>query len=124
MPAFDNYHCPRSRIENRHIAHFADDDHEVRFCTQLNGKPSWFVPFNRRCNDGAGSPPNPDGLKTDDLRKEIVTPRGLAEIIENKARIVEKKDPKSGKMERDPIFPRDHQPALREFIGCGKKVIM
>ena len=53
----------------RCMAHFAVDDHEVRFCTHLKGKASWFLPFNQGWNDGAGNPPNPDGLKTDYLWK-------------------------------------------------------
>ena len=47
----------------------------MRFCTQLKGKASWFLPFNQGWNDGAGNPPNPDGLKTDYLWKRILTPR-------------------------------------------------
>ena len=58
------------------MVHFAVDDQEVRFCTQLKGKASWFLPFNQGWNDGAGNPPNPDGLKTDYLWKRILTPRG------------------------------------------------
>ena len=53
----------------RCIVHLAVDDSEVRLCTQLTGKGSWFLPFNKGWNDGAGNPPNPDGLKTDYLWK-------------------------------------------------------
>ena len=53
----------------RCVVHFAVDDAEVRFCTHLKGKASWFLPFNEDWNDGAGNPPNPDGLKTDYLWK-------------------------------------------------------
>ena len=60
----------------RCIVHFAVDDHEVRFCTHLKGKASWFLPFNQGWNDGAGNPPNPDGLKTDYLWKRILTRDG------------------------------------------------
>lgn len=67
----------------RCIAHFAVDDAEVRFCTHLKGKESWFLPFNRGWNDGAGNPPNPGGLKTDYLWKRILTKDGLTEIQEN-----------------------------------------
>src|SRR3954469_4829510 len=56
----------------RCIAHFAVDDQEVRFCTELKGKRSWFLPFNRGWNDGAGNAPNPGGLKTDYLWKQIL----------------------------------------------------
>jgi len=48
----------------RCIVHFAVDDNEVRMCTELKGQKSWFLPFNKGYNDGAGNPPNPDGMKT------------------------------------------------------------
>ncbi len=44
----------------RCIAHFAVDDQEVRFCTELKDNASWFLPFNKGYNDGAENPPNPD----------------------------------------------------------------
>ena len=62
----------------RCIAHFAVDDSEVRFCTQLKGKASWFLPFNKGWNDGAGNPPNPDGLKTDYLWKQVLDSRAAS----------------------------------------------
>jgi type I restriction enzyme R subunit len=67
--------------------HFAVDDSEVRMCTELKGKASWFLPFNKGHNDGAGNPPDPAGLKTDYLWKEILTPLGLTNILENYAQI-------------------------------------
>ncbi len=76
----------------RCVVHFAVDDHEVRFCTHLKGKASWFLPFNQGWNDGAGNPPNPDGLKTDYLWKRILTREGLTDILENYAQVVETKD--------------------------------
>jgi type I restriction enzyme, R subunit len=51
--------------------HFAVDDHEVRMCTELKGKESWFLPFNKGWNEGAGNPPNPDGIETDYLWKQV-----------------------------------------------------
>ena len=79
--------------------HFAVDDSEVRICTELKGKASWFLPFNKGWNDGAGNPPNPHGLKTDYLWKEILTPPGLTDILENYAQIVEEKDRRHGQEE-------------------------
>ena len=64
--------------------HFAVDDSEVEMCTELASKRSWFLPFNKGYNDGAGNPPNPRGLKTDYLWKEVLTPAGLTDILENK----------------------------------------
>ena len=93
----------------RCLAHFAVDDHEVQFCTQLQGKASWFLPFNRGWNDGKGNPPNPDGLKTDYLWKQVLTRGGLTDIIENYAQLVETKDDKTGHKRRAQIWPRYHQ---------------
>ena len=93
----------------RCLAHFAVDDHEVQFCTQLQGKASWFLPFNRGWNDGKGNPPNPDGLKTDYLWKQVLTRGGLTDIIENYAQLVEAKDDKTGHKRRAQIWPRYHQ---------------
>ncbi|MFZ2493482.1 MAG: type I restriction endonuclease subunit R [Thermoanaerobaculia bacterium] len=105
----------------RCILHCAVDDHEVRFCTHLKGKGSWFLPFNKGWNDGAGNPPNPNGLKTDYLWKETLTPRGLTEIIENYAQVVEKKDPKTGRVNREQIFPRYHQlDVVRKLLSAAK----
>lgn len=93
----------------RCLVHFAVDDAEVRFCTELKGKASWFLPFNKGWNDGAGNPPNEYGLKTDYLWKQVLTRSGLTGIIENYAQIVEEKDERTGRVKRTQIFPRYHQ---------------
>lgn len=102
---------PREKLFEfgRCIVHFAVDDHEVRFCTHLKGKASWFLPFNLGWNDGAGNPPNPNGLKTDYLWKRLLTIDSLTNIIENYAQIVESKDEKTGRKKRTQIWPRYHQ---------------
>jgi type I restriction enzyme R subunit len=93
----------------RCMVHFAVDDAEAWMCTKLDGKASWFLPFNQGWKDGAGNPPNPDGLKTAYLWERILAPSSLANIIENYAQIVERKDEKTGKKKREQIFPRYHQ---------------
>ncbi len=113
------------------LAHFAVDDQEVQFCTQIAGKHSWFLPFNKGYNDGAGNPPNPDGIKTDYLWREILTKDGLADILENYAQLVERKDKKTGKVKRDLIFPRYHQrDVVRKLLadcraqGAGQRYLI
>lgn len=124
---------PRERLfeMGRCVAHLAVDDQETRFCTQLKGKASWFLPFNKGYNDGAGNPPNPEGLKTDYLWKEVLTPEGLTDILENYAQIVEVKNEKTGKKKREQIFPRYHQlDVVRKLLndaearGVGKKYLI
>jgi type I restriction enzyme, R subunit len=106
----------------RCIVHLAVDEHEVRFCTHLKAKASWFLPFNQGWNHGAGNPPNPDGLKTDYLWKRVLTPRGLTDILENYAQVVEFKDEKTGKKRRVQIFPRYHQlDAVRKLLSAAER---
>lgn len=102
---------PREKLFEfgRCVVHFAVDDAEVRMCTELRGRGSWFLPFNKGWNDGAGNPPNPDGLRTDYLWKEVLTPHGLTNILENYAQIVEEKHAKTGRKKRRQVFPRCHQ---------------
>ncbi len=102
---------PRERLFElgRCVAHFAVDEAEVHFCTGLNGKASWFLPFNRGWNDGAGNPPNVRGIKTDYLWREVLARERLTHILENYAQLVESKDEKTGKKKRSQIWPRYHQ---------------
>ncbi len=113
---------PRERLFEfgRCVAHFAVDDHEVRFCTHLKGKRSWFLPFNQGWHDGAGNPPNPQGLKTDYLWQRFLTPASLTNILENYTQIVETKDERTGKKSRMQIWPRYHQlDVVRKLLAAA-----
>ena len=114
----------------RCIVHFAVDDQEVRMCAHLKGKNSWFLPFNKGWNDGAGNPPNPHGLKTDYLWKEVLQKDSLTNIIENYAQRVEEKIERKGKKYKQ-IFPRYHQlDVVRKLLidvkkyGVGKRYLI
>ena len=106
----------------RCTVHFAVDDQEAQFCTKLAGKASVFLPFNKgRDDDGAGNPVNPNGLKTDYLWQEALTPASLTDIIENYAQ----------KVGRDQIWPRYHQlQVVRSLLqdaasnGTGKRYLI
>lgn len=105
----------------RCIVHLAVDDTEVRFCTHLTGKSAWFLPFNQGWNSGAGNPPNPQGLKTDYLWKQVLARESLANIIENFAQVVEEEDER-GRKKRKQVFPRFHQlRTVRALLrGCSE----
>ncbi|HZL05236.1 MAG TPA: type I restriction endonuclease, partial [Coriobacteriia bacterium] len=115
----------------RCIAHLAVDDHRVKFCTHLKGKASWFLPFDQGWNDGAGNPPNPDGLATDYLWRRILEPSSLANVIENYAQVVTVKSPKTGKKTSAQVFPRYHQlDVVRRLLadveanGAGRRYLV
>ena len=101
----------------RCMVHFAVDDARIKFCTKLDGKSSWFLPFDKGYNDGAGNPPNPDGLMTDYLWKDILTKLKLSRIIENYAQVVVEEDPETKKKSVKQIFPRYHQ------LDCVEKLL-
>src|SRR5712664_3794699 len=124
---------PRERLFEfgRCVVHFAVDESAVQMCTELKGKASWFLPFNKGYNDGAGNPTNPNGLKTDYLWKALLTPAGLTNILENYAQVVEEKDPRTGRKKRRQVWPRYHQlGVVREALadvrahGAGKRYLI
>ena len=105
----------------RCVTHFAVDENEVQFCTHLRGKASWFLPFNRGWNDGAGNPPNPNGLKADYLWREVLTRTSLTNVLENYAQVVASRNQKTGKTKRVQIWPRYHQlDAVRELLAHAR----
>ena len=124
---------PREKLFElgRCVAHFAVDESEVRFCTHLKGKASWFLPFNRGWNDGASNPPNPSGIKTDYLWSEVLAHESLANILENYAQVVDAKDEKTGKKKRKQIWPRYQQlDVVRRLLadaaahGAGRRYLI
>ena len=105
----------------RCAAHMAVDENKVRFCAELAGQKSVFLPFDQGHDGGAGNPPNPQGLRTDYLWQETLTPDSLTGIIENYAQQVGKKQ----------IWPRYHQlEVVRQILrdvsihGAGRRYLI
>lgn len=121
--------------KKRCVVHFAVDDQQVWMCTALAGKDSWFLPFNRGVNGGAGNPVVENDTMTSYLWKDILTKPTLSNIIENFAQVIvsKEKDMKTGKI-RDKekvIWPRYHQlDAVRTLVkqtqkyGVGKRFLI
>lgn len=121
--------------KKRCAVHFAVDDLQVWMCTALAGKDSWFLPFNRGVNGGAGNPVVENDTMTSYLWKDILTKPTLSNIIENFAQVIvsKEKDKKTGKI-RDKekvIWPRYHQlDAVRTLVkqtqkcGVGKRFLI
>ncbi|MBK7227016.1 MAG: type I restriction endonuclease subunit R [Saprospiraceae bacterium] len=121
----------------RLMVNFAVDTEEIWMCTQLKKEKSYFLPFNKGYNNGAGNPPK-DGIKTDYLWKEILTKNNLTDIVQNFCQMItEDKDyiDEKGKIktrkEKKLIFPRYHQLlAVRNLLadaqenGSGQKYLI
>ena len=116
-------------LKKRCAAHFALDDDEIMMCAELSGKASWFLPFNKGVNGGAGNPVNPNGVRTSYLWEDILGKRSLSDILENYAQVVKKKkrvkDKKTGKkkdVEKEQVvWPRYHQlDAVRSMLSATR----
>ena len=106
----------------RCAVHFAVDDDDIKMCTWLCGKGSWFLPFNKGLNGGAGNPVNPNGVRTAYLWEEILAKESLSDIIENYAQVVKKKDEKTGTEKTSVVWPRYHQlDGVRRLLAATRQ---
>ena len=103
----------------RCVVHFAVDTDEAYMTTKLDGKNTFFLPFNKGNKHGKGNPELPAGAtghRTNYLWDEVFTRESLANIIQHFVRLDGKK--------KDPIqtktlfFPRYHQlDVVRKIIA-------
>lgn len=137
---YKNDRDPNDKIFNfaRCFVHFASDTDLVYMTTELKGKKTIFLPFNKGLNDGtpfppfgAGNPVNPTGLKTSYLWEDILSKSSLANIIEKFVQVVKEKDENSKKPKSKLFFPRYHQlTVVRKLLkdakknGVGKKYLI
>ena len=100
---------------DRCVCHFSVDNDKVNMTTKLDGKDTFFLPFNKTLNN---SETESDGFKVDYLWKEILTPTSILDIIENFVLVTKTSDfiwsdEKRKVVETKPkpvlIFPRYHQ---------------
>jgi len=84
---------------NRAVVHFAVSNDEVWMTTRLVGDDTYFLPFNRGDDGGAGNPLNPNGSKTSYLWERVLQREAWLNILH---RFVLFEDDRI-------IFPRFHQ---------------
>lgn len=111
--------------KKRCAVHFAVDDQQVWMCTALAGKDSWFLPFNRGVNGGAGNPIVEKDTMTSYLWKDVFTKATLSNIIENFAQVIVSKEKdkasKQMKIKEVVIWPRYHQlDVVRSLVAHTK----
>lgn len=113
----------------RLIVNFAVDTEEVWMTTHLKREKTYFIPFNKGYNNGAGNPVNTSGIKTDYLWKEILTKDSITDIIQNYCQLIteekehlDEKGKVKTKKEKKLIFPRYHQlVAVHNLLAHAKE---
>lgn len=115
------------QFKKRALVHFAVDPELVFMTTKLEGKDTYFLPFNKGRNFGAGNPDNPEGYRTTYLWEDVWQRDTLLDIVGRflHLQIDEKKvATKSGiKVQRKEtlIFPRYHQlDAVRQLVNSAR----
>lgn len=107
-------------FNTRFLVYFAVDLYDVAMTTHLNGKDTFFLPFNQGSNGagnvgGAGNPENPNGYATSFLWEQVLTKDSLMNIIQRFLHVSteKRKEVKDGKevikTSTKLIFPRYHQ---------------
>ena len=114
-------------FKERSLVHFAVDPDEVWMTTQLKGKETRFLPFNRGDQHRAGNPPVEGNWKTHYLWDEVLQADSLLEILHRFMHLeVKEKQIKTDKGVRTVrretmIFPRYHQLyAVRTLVAHAK----
>ncbi|MEI6708096.1 MAG: type I restriction endonuclease [Methylococcales bacterium] len=128
---YQNDRDPKDKLFTfaRCMVHFAADTEQVFMCSELKGKVSFFIPFNKGLNDGkplppfgAGNPVNPNGLKTHYFWEELLSKESLSTIIDKFAQVIEETNEDTGKKTRKMIFPRYHQlTSVKQLLAHAKQ---
>ncbi len=98
-------------FKKRTLVHFAVDQDEVFMTTKLDGRKTYWLPFNKGNNNGKGNPPNPNGYRTAYLWEYILQKNSWMEIIQRFVHLQTEEIEVDGKIYKKEklIFPRYHQ---------------
>lgn len=110
----------------RALVHFAVDNNLAYMTTKIDGMKTYFLPFNRGHNNGAGNSPIEGKFATCYLWEDVFTKDSLAELIARFMHVAveKKKDPKTGRVSKKEtlLFPRYHQrDVVRRLIADAKQ---
>lgn len=118
---------PIFAFTKRTQVHFAVDTEEAHMTTRLAGSATYFLPFNRGMDGGAGNPPDGDGrnYKTAYLWEEVLRRDSLLDLLARFLHVdVQEKVTEDGKKVRKEslIFPRYHQlQAVRRMVAAAAR---
>lgn len=121
---------PREAIfefKRRTLVHFAADTEVVFMTTRLAGTATYFLPFNKGDDDGAGNPADPAGrtYRTGYLWEEVLERDSLLDLLARFMHLQseEKRAEDGTKVRREAmIFPRYHQlQAVRTLVNAARR---
>ena len=118
---------PRERLFSfkRCVAHFAVDTNEVYVTTELKEERTFFLPFNKGFENGAGNPPTEEKHKTHYLWEESWAPEVLADLLQSFVHAYEEiREDRRGKEYKVQVqlFPRYHQwRAVLDLLTASRK---
>ncbi|MDB2276796.1 hypothetical protein PM022_20210, partial [Halorubrum ezzemoulense] len=116
---------PVLRFKRGALVHFAIDQNEVYYTTELDGEDTNFLPFNKGHEKGGGNPPREDDHRTAYLWKEVWEKDSWMDIIQRFIHIDTEEIKKDGVIvEEDEtlIFPRYHQlECVRQLVDSAKR---
>jgi type I restriction enzyme R subunit len=118
---------PIFEFKRRTLAHFAVDTDAVFMTTRLAGRATYFLPFNKGRDGGAGNPPDPQGrtYRTAYLWEEVLQRDSLLDLLARFLHLqVETKFSDEGRKvkKESMIFPRYHQlQAVRKLVDAASK---
>lgn len=99
----------RLLLPGRCLVHFAVSNAEVYMTTTLKGADTYFLPFNRGVDGGAGNPPIPGKSETSYLWEDVLERKMFLRILRDFAVWEPDAKPKRGTPGGKLIFPRYHQ---------------
>ena len=108
------------------LVHFAVSQYEVQMTTHLQGKSTFFLPFNKGSHDGGSGNDIPEdgGYATKYLWEDVFSPENWLQILGRyiHLKIEEKEDAKGKKYKEETmIFPRYHQwDVVKRLIGAAR----
>jgi len=116
---------PALKFKRGALVHFAVDQDEVEYTTELDGDDTHFLPFNKGHDGGSGNPPREDSHRTAYLWEEVWEKDSWMEILQRFIHIDTEEIRKGGVTvdeEETIIFPRYHQlKCVRKLVDAAQK---
>ncbi len=107
------------------VVHFAMSDSQIFMTTNLAGEGTFFLPFNKGNNGGAGNAPRPHGYPVSYFWEEVLQRDNWLRIFQQFVFVeVEQKENAQGKAftSETLIFPRYHQwDAVTKMVGAVRE---